>query len=299
VKIFRFDAEVSRPIDGFGSDFRLGRLVQTGAGAVVQVMHLAAGGLVGRHPAVGQQLFAIVSGAGWVSGGDGRRRKLGVGYAALWDVGEEHSAGSDGGMIALCIEGDFRIAAYAVTKEIVVEDYNPEWPTWFEQIRSRIWPAVSGLAVRMDHVGSTSVPGLAAKPIIDIDIVLANEEALPLLIEALASIGYRWEGDLGVVGRQAFRPSDPRQDPRHHLYAVVENNRAHLDHVLLRDLLRADDVARERYGRLKRANAEASEGDMDYYVAAKAELVSEFLTRARAERGLPPVTYWRPEVKKL
>jgi GrpB-like predicted nucleotidyltransferase (UPF0157 family) len=202
-------------------------------------------------------------------------------------------------MTVLCVEGDFGTTAYAVTKEIVVEDYNPEWPSWFEQICSRVWPAASRIAVRIDHVGSTSVADLAAKPIIDMDIVLPTSEAVPALIEALAGIGYQWEGDLGVSGREAFRTSEPNHHPPHHLYAVAENSRAHLDHLLLRDHLRADPVARERYGRLKRDNAAASEGDMDYYTAAKAELVAELLGRARAERGLPSETYWQPEIKTV
>ena len=79
----------------------------------------------------------------------------------------------------------------------------------------------------------------------------------------------------------------------------MEDSRAHLDHWLLRDLLRADPGARDalRYAALKRRNAELADRDMDLYVAAKAGLVAELLTRARAERGLPPVAYWDPEVE--
>ena len=76
-----------------------------------------------------------------------------------------------------------------------------------------------------------------------------------------------------------------------HLYAVVEDNRAHLDHWLLRDLLRQDDAARDRYGALKRLNAVQADSDIDVYLAAKAKLIAELLTRARAERGMPPVEH--------
>ena len=75
---------------------------------------------------------------------------------------------------------------------------------------------------------------------------------------------------------------------------VVDQNRAHLDHVLLRDLLREDPDARARYAELKRRNAELADDDMDVYVAAKAAFVAELLTQARAERGLPAVAYWQP-----
>jgi len=153
-----------------------------------------------------------------------------------------------------------------VTGEIIVTDYDPNWPSWFETIRRTLWPVVDGMAIRIDHVGSTAVAGLAAKPIID----------------------------LGVVGREAFGPLPMEGLRSHHLYLVVENNRAHVDHWLLRDLLREDPKARARYAALKRRNAELAKGDIDFYVAAKAGLVAELLTRARALKGLPPETYWDP-----
>jgi GrpB-like predicted nucleotidyltransferase (UPF0157 family) len=191
---------------------------------------------------------------------------------------------------------------------LVVVDYDPAWPQWFEAVHDRVWPAVCDLAVRIDHVGSTSVPGLAAKPIVDMDIVVATEDLVPLAIERLAGVGYTWIGDLGVEGRQAFRATDAGPDadfddargpddlPQHHLYLVVEDNKAHLDHWLLRDLLRTDADARQRYADLKRRNAVLANGDIDVYVALKAAFVAELLTRARAERGLPPATYWDPEL---
>src|SRR5207249_11047827 len=99
-----------------------------------------------------------------------------------------------------------------------------------------------------------SVPGLAAKPIIDMDIVVASPQDVPPVVDRVAAVGYRWRGDQGVAGREAFTLAVDHGLPRHHLYLVVENNRAHLDHWLLRDLLRQDADARTRYARLKRRN---------------------------------------------
>lgn len=181
-----------------------------------------------------------------------------------------------------------------MTGEIVVTDYDPDWPSWFETIRRNLWPVVDGIAIRIDHVGSTAVTGLAAKPIIDLDVVVASSDEVAPVIERLALIGCRWRGDLGVAGREAFGPLPMEGLPAHHLYLVVENNRAHVDHWLLRDFLRHDPEARARYAALKRRNAELAKGDIDFYVAAKAGLVAELLTRARALKGLPPETYWDP-----
>ncbi len=237
----------------------------------------------------------MVAGSGWATGAEGRRRGLKAGYGALWEPGEDHEAGSESGLTAVSIEGDFEVWATGVTGEIAVSDYDSAWPAWFEQVRSHIWPAIREVALRVDHVGSTAVPGLAAKPIIDMDVVVASEEEVRPAIEGLEAAGYRWRGDLGVSGREAFKEVRDQGLPPHHLYVVVENNRAHQDHWLLRDLLRADDKARDRYAALKRRNVELAASDLDVYVAAKAALVAELLTRARAERGLPPVSYWMTE----
>jgi GrpB-like predicted nucleotidyltransferase (UPF0157 family) len=181
-----------------------------------------------------------------------------------------------------------------MTSKVVVTGYDRQWPDWFETVREHVWPAVKDIALRIDHVGSTSVPGLAAKPVIDMDIVVASEVDVRPVIDRLAAIAYQWLGDLDVPGRQAFKPTRDEGLPRHNLYLVVENSKAHLDHWLLRDLLREDAGAREDYAALKRRNAELAPNDIDSYVALKAEYVAGLLTRARAERGLPPATYWDP-----
>jgi GrpB-like predicted nucleotidyltransferase (UPF0157 family) len=237
-----------------------------------------------------------MAGEGWASGKGGARSDLTPGYAVLWEMGEPHEAGSDGGLMAVGIEGEFEVWAHAVTEDIVVRQYDPQWRRWFEDLRARVWPAVEDVALRIEHVGSTAVEGMAAKPIIDLDVVVASEAQVPLAIERLRTLGYRWQGDLGVEGRQAFAAAAELALPEHHLYVVVENNRAHLDHWLLCDLLRSDPEARERYGALKQRTVAVANGNIDFYVAAKASLVAELLTRARNQRGLPPETYWVPEL---
>ncbi len=294
MRIVRFDAEVAYSRPGDTDEVRVGSLLGEHSDVRIDVAYLPAG--VSRELASvpTRRLVAVVSGDAWAAGVDGRIRHLPAGYAAVFESIERGSFGATSDVTAVVAEGVFDVWAVAVTKEIIVSDYDPAWASWFLEIRDRVWPAVSEVAVRVDHVGSTAVPGLAAKPVIDLDVVVASTEDVTAAIAALAGCGYRWKGDLGVAGREAFSADDVRDLPAHHLYLVVDQSRPHLDHVLLRDLLLRDEAAREAYGSLKKRNAVDADDDMDIYVAAKASLVAELLTRARREAGLPAVDYWEP-----
>jgi mannose-6-phosphate isomerase-like protein (cupin superfamily) len=106
VKLYRFDSEVSRPIDLYGSrSLRMSRLARLEAGTRVDVMYVGASGLVGAHVAQANQIFAIVKGKGWVRGGSGHQVQVDAGTAAFWEAGELHEAGSDNGMTVVVIEG--------------------------------------------------------------------------------------------------------------------------------------------------------------------------------------------------
>lgn len=88
----------------------------------------------------------------------------------------------------------------------VVVAYDQQWPQQFETIRSQVDEALAGVEHSTVHVGSTAVPGLDAKPIIDLDVVILDHAAVPTAIGALAAAGWQHEGDLGVPGRDALRP---------------------------------------------------------------------------------------------
>jgi GrpB-like predicted nucleotidyltransferase (UPF0157 family) len=83
---------------------------------------------------------------------------------------------------------------------VVVVDYDPAWPATFARLRERVVEVLGPLAVAVEHVGSTAVPGLAAKPIVDLDVVIADRGDLPEVVRRLRPLGYRHEGDLGVPG---------------------------------------------------------------------------------------------------
>jgi GrpB-like predicted nucleotidyltransferase (UPF0157 family) len=160
---------------------------------------------------------------------------------------------------------------------LIVVAYDPTWPTSFDVLRQHIWPAVADVAIAIEHVGSTSVPGLAAKPIIDIDVVVVPD-AMALAIKRLATIGYEHQGDLGIEGREAFR--SPAQPPRHHLYCCVVGGLALRNHLALRTYLRAHPEAAARYSEMKLRLAADHAGDMDAYTANKTAMILELLANA-------------------
>ncbi len=159
-------------------------------------------------------------------------------------------------------------------KDVVVLDYDPEWPQVFEALRSPVWSAVSDIAISVEHVGSTSVPGLAAKPVIDMDVVVP-EVNVAVGIVRLSALGYRHQGDLGILGREAFE--SPPDSPRHHLYLCPARSPALANHLAIRDYMRANTFAVRAYGDLKKRLAREHPNDIDAYVEAKTDFIVEVL----------------------
>ena len=162
-----------------------------------------------------------------------------------------------------------------MSNRIIVTDYNPEWPVIFEQLRAKIWPAISDLAMAMEHVGSTSVPGLAAKPVIDVDIIIESKEALGTAIKTLAMLGYQHRGNLGIEGRDSF--SVPAGSVKHNLYVCIKDCLAVRNHLALRDRLRKDPEARKKYGDLKKDLAQRHPDSIDLYVEGKTAFILSML----------------------
>jgi GrpB-like predicted nucleotidyltransferase (UPF0157 family) len=161
---------------------------------------------------------------------------------------------------------------------IVVVDYDPSWPEGFQFLRQRIAEALGSMAAAIEHVGSTAVPDLAAKPVIDIDVLLATETQLLAAIDHLATLGYLHRGDLGIPGREAFRA--PVHDAPHHLYVCPPGSKAFQEHLAFRDYLRAHPKEAEAYADLKRALALRFRDDRHSYNSAKSAFVAEVLSRA-------------------
>ena len=166
---------------------------------------------------------------------------------------------------------------------VVVVDYDPDWPRRFEFFQGRIMVALGGLAVGVEHVGSTAVVGLAAKPIIDMDVLLASADELPQAIERLATLGYTHQGDLGIPEREAFLA--PAEDFPHHLYVCPPNSCEFQRHLAFRDYLRSHSKEAKAYGHLKQALALKFAHDRAAYIAGKDAFVQELLSRAISNRS--------------
>lgn len=161
---------------------------------------------------------------------------------------------------------------------LVIQDYDPRWPQLFEALRSRIEAVIPGMAAAIEHVGSTAVPGLAAKPIIDLDVLLISASDLPLVITKLAPVGYEHRGDLGVTGREAFRA--PPNDLPHHLYVCPPGSTEYRRHISFRDYLRTHPADANSYASLKRELARTFGDDREAYTQAKSRFVAQILQRA-------------------
>ena len=175
-------------------------------------------------------------------------------------------------------------------KPVTVVPYDPRWPEEFLKIRGELDAMLEdhapGIAHRIEHVGSTSVPGLSAKPVIDLDLVIPSMEDFGAVKEALEAAGYRHEGDLGIPAREAFRYEDKPNLMKHHLYVCPADSPELCRHMTFRDRLRAHPVEAEEYGRIKTEAAARHPEDMDAYIADKSPFIEKIYRRCGL---IPPV----------
>lgn len=167
----------------------------------------------------------------------------------------------------------------------LVEEYNPAWPSWFEQIRNRIEGRLQGIPHTIEHVGSTAIPDMTAKPIIDIVIVI-NSGAFLVVRECLTKIGYTHQGDLGILGREVFDLTEDEINsnlPPHHLYVCERGNNALQEHLAFRDFLKQSPEWRKRLSNLKRQLCEKHANDRQAYIDGKAAMVTEITKLALNE----------------
>jgi GrpB-like predicted nucleotidyltransferase (UPF0157 family) len=164
----------------------------------------------------------------------------------------------------------------------LVEKYNPEWPRWFREIKEYLGKKIAGACLRIEHVGSTSVPGMTAKPIIDLILVIEPErwQEMKSLLEGR---GYFHEGDKGLKGREAFDLADKAAGeslPAHHLYVCPEHNAELRKETAFCDYLKNHKVDAERLSALKWELAERFNNDKYPYMDGKDAMCKEITVKA-------------------
>jgi GrpB-like predicted nucleotidyltransferase (UPF0157 family) len=164
---------------------------------------------------------------------------------------------------------------------IVVVAYDPRWPQLFEQERRRVADALGDAVVEQEHIGSTAVPGLAAKPIVDILAGLRTLELPADAIEAMEKLGYEFLGEYGIAGRLFFRKGRPRS---HHVHAVLLGSDLWERHLAFRDYLRVHSAEADAYAQFKLKLVRDVGGDRDRYVDGKDAFAAILERRARSWR---------------
>lgn len=158
-------------------------------------------------------------------------------------------------------------------KRVEVLEHDPAWALEFAAIRDRLQAALAGLIEGIEHVGSTAVEGLAAKPVIDMDVVIGEAAGFGLVVTGLAGLGYVHEGDKGITGRESFRYEGTEPLFRHHLYVCRKGSDELNRHIRFRDHLRSNEDDMLEYARVKLEAAGLFPDDIDAYMAYKAPVI--------------------------
>ena len=172
-----------------------------------------------------------------------------------------------------------------MNKHVIVQSYDESWKTDFIAIRDELDAVLKDLALSIEHVGSTSVEGLSAKPIIDIDVVIRDRSVLPEVVSALGRIGYTHEGDLGIPGREAFKYEGKDHLRKHHLYVCAQDSEELKRHLAFRDYLRNHPEAVAEYGRIKEEGAALYPYDIDRYIEHKSPFIENIYKQLELSHG--------------
>lgn len=186
----------------------------------------------------------------------------------------------DGGVTMNVWKQDDGAWSNAREDRVVVEPYDPSWPSAFEQEAVALRKAIlAGIEAAIEHFGSTAVLGLAAKPIVDIMLVVPDRSKWPHLIAPLESLGYVHWADNPNRGRMFFVKGMPPYGKKrtHHVHVRAPEDAE--DALIFRDHLRSHPETATRYGELKRALAAAHETDRETYTAAKSKFMRDVLSR--------------------
>ena len=165
------------------------------------------------------------------------------------------------------------------SKRVVVVAYDKAWESDFEAIKNEIEAVIGETIIGIEHVGSTSVKGMSAKPCIDIEVIIKDYSVFDEIVERLETIGYIHEGDLGIKDREAFKYSDKPHLARHHLYVCPQYSEELHRHITFRNFLRHYAEAFKKYSSVKEKAAELFPDDIDKYMAYKSPCIEELYSK--------------------
>lgn len=164
----------------------------------------------------------------------------------------------------------------------LIQVYNPSWVNDFEEIRNVLLSEIADHILDIIHVGSTSVPNLASKPIIDVDIVYREQDDFESIKNGLEKLGYYYNGNQGIEGREVFKRSGKNDNAildkiKHHLYVCRFDADELTRHILFRDYLRKDALTRNFYQQLKLEIAREVKNDKTKYADLKQLSANPFI----------------------
>src|SRR4051794_36626547 len=178
------------------------------------------------------------------------------------------------------MSGDRRSPEGPLDEPVTLRPYDPSWPERFAPERRRIEAALAAEAAGIEHIGSTAVPGLAAKPIVDVLVGVRGPLAAHPVVGGLVALGYEFLGEAGVPGRLYFRRR--LASDAFNVHVVEHESDLWRDNLALRDFLRSDPDAAAAYAQAKARAAAAAPESLLRYSDLKAGAVAELLRRARA-----------------
>lgn len=169
----------------------------------------------------------------------------------------------------------------------LIEAYNSNWATEFKELKKYLLESLFDLDIDIQHVGSTAIPNLPAKPILDVDIIIYDKTLLGRISKLLEDIGYINKGEQGIKGRFAFRQTSentPNRDDRkkwqeHHLYVCYSESLALKNHILFRDALLNDNNLAREYSTLKINLTQENGMTRDKYTQRKTDFIISVLTK--------------------
>jgi GrpB-like predicted nucleotidyltransferase (UPF0157 family) len=200
-----------------------------------------------------------------------------------------------GGLIEIFEKGLQRgnkdMGAYSrLNRPIVVVDYDPEWPILFEQEKERLIAAVESHILVVEHIGSTSVPGLAAKPVIDIGVGIQRLAGAELMMPSIEGLGYVYEPALEqLLPKRRFFWKGTTTVHTYHLHLAEAENPVLVRPLQFRDYLRKHRDAAVEYGALKKELAIHCGQDMEAYVTGKTEFIENVMRQIEKENKQPSV----------